>query len=225
MNVNAGDLLEVTVDGDNIVGPVTLDQLRRGVAAGRVPPAARVRAAGTLGWSPLAVALDRESRSTPAHDAHGEVAPAERDLPDLFGSLDSAVTQFVDPALLNARRRVGSVLRGKWRLDSLLGVGGMAAVYAATHRNGTRGAIKVLHSELAINTQVRTRFMREGYAANAVGHDGAVKVIADRTVPADSCNTTTNRFLSPGRWACVGRLRRQRFLNVSAANPVPEGGR
>ncbi|MBL8740575.1 MAG: serine/threonine protein kinase, partial [Myxococcales bacterium] len=44
-----------------------------------------------------------------------------------------------------AEARVGSVLREKWRLDRLLGVGGMAAVYEATHRNGKRGAVKLLH--------------------------------------------------------------------------------
>jgi serine/threonine-protein kinase len=41
-----------------------------------------------------------------------------------------------------AQARVGTTLRGKWRLDRLLGVGGMAAVYAGTHRNGARGAIE-----------------------------------------------------------------------------------
>ena len=38
-----------------------------------------------------------------------------------------------------AQTRVGTVLRNKWRLDALLGVGGMATVFAATHRNGSRG--------------------------------------------------------------------------------------
>lgn len=33
-----------------------------------------------------------------------------------------------------AERRVGKTLDGKWRLDALLGFGGSAAVYAATHR-------------------------------------------------------------------------------------------
>jgi serine/threonine-protein kinase len=90
-----------------------------------------------------------------------------------------AKTEFHDPLVMRARTRVGTVLHGKWRLDVLLGVGGMAAVYAATHRNGSRAAVKVLHPELSLNPQVRTRFLREGYAANAVGHDGAVKVIDD----------------------------------------------
>ncbi len=42
-------------------------------------------------------------------------------------------------------------MRAKWHLDALLGVGGMAAVYAATHRNGKRGAVKMLHLELSID--------------------------------------------------------------------------
>ena len=76
--------------------------------------------------------------------------------------------------------RIGLVLRDKWRLDDLLGVGGMAAVYAATHiNNGRRGAIKLLHPELAVNEEVRSRFLREGYAANKVEHPGTVAVLDD----------------------------------------------
>jgi serine/threonine-protein kinase len=89
------------------------------------------------------------------------------------------VTEFLDPLTVRARARVGQTLKGKWRLDVLLGVGGMAAVYGATHRNGSRTAVKILHPELSTNADVRARFTREGHAANAVGHDGAVKVIDD----------------------------------------------
>src|SRR3984957_365748 len=78
-----------------------------------------------------------------------------------------------------AQEQVGKTLHGKYRLDSLLGVGGMAAVYAATHRNGNRVAIKLLYPELARNSDVLARFIREGYAANRVGHPGAVRVLDD----------------------------------------------
>jgi serine/threonine-protein kinase len=55
----------------------------------------------------------------------------------------------------------------------------MAAVYAVTHRNGSRAAVKVLHAELSTHHEVRTRFLREGYVANAVGHEGAVRITDD----------------------------------------------
>ena len=78
-----------------------------------------------------------------------------------------------------SKARVGSVLRDKWRLDSLLGVGGSAAVYAATHRNGKRGAIKLLHPELSVQTDFVARFLREGYVANKIEHSGAVSILDD----------------------------------------------
>src|SRR6185503_19804643 len=73
--------------------------------------------------------------------------------------------------------RVGQVLRDKWRVDTLIGVGGMAAVYAATHRNGNRVALKVLHAALSIDASVRSRFTREGYVANMISHPGIVRVL------------------------------------------------
>jgi serine/threonine-protein kinase len=81
-----------------------------------------------------------------------------------------------------SQERVGSVLNEKWTLERLLGIGGMAAVYAARHRNGARAAVKVLHSDLSRHKEVRERFLREGYAANRVEHPSAVKVMDDDVV-------------------------------------------
>jgi serine/threonine-protein kinase len=86
----------------------------------------------------------------------------------------------LDPeAIERIRRRVGSVIRHKFRLDRLLGIGGTASVYEATHRNGSQVALKVLHPEYARFEGVRTRFLREGYMANLVAHPGVVRVIDD----------------------------------------------
>lgn len=79
----------------------------------------------------------------------------------------------------SARARLGTVLKKKWHLDQLLGVGGMAAVYAATHRNKKRVAIKMLHAELSQDEAIRKRFLREGYIANSVAQRGAVGVDYD----------------------------------------------
>ncbi|HEX8791932.1 MAG TPA: serine/threonine-protein kinase [Polyangiaceae bacterium] len=78
-----------------------------------------------------------------------------------------------------ATERVGRVLRGKWRLDDVLDVGGMATVYSATHRNGGRAAIKILHADRSCLPEVARRFLREGYVANAVGHPGVVRALDD----------------------------------------------
>ncbi|MCU0657900.1 MAG: serine/threonine protein kinase [Polyangiaceae bacterium] len=84
-----------------------------------------------------------------------------------------------DPVEARARSRIGRLLRDKWKLERLLGVGGMAAVYAATHRNGSKAAVKVLHLELSLDPKMRERFLREGYVANTVDHPGAVRVLDD----------------------------------------------
>src|SRR5690349_13335419 len=78
-----------------------------------------------------------------------------------------------------ARDRVGRLIRDRWRLDELLGIGGMAAVFAATHRNGKRVAVKILHSDFSHNEEARRRFVDEGYLANRVRHPGVVSILDD----------------------------------------------
>ncbi|AGP39027.1 serine/threonine-protein kinase [Sorangium cellulosum] len=85
----------------------------------------------------------------------------------------------VDPEGFRPEALVGQVLRGKWRLERLLGFGGMAMVYAGTHRNGMRGAVKILRRELSEDQEARSRFLREGYVANRVDHPGIVRVLDD----------------------------------------------
>ena len=84
-----------------------------------------------------------------------------------------------DDALNLARARIGMVLRGKYTLESILGVGGMATVYVAKHRNRKVFAVKMLHADLSTRETMRTRFLREGYVANSVEHPGAVAVLDD----------------------------------------------
>jgi serine/threonine-protein kinase len=90
-----------------------------------------------------------------------------------------------DPLSVHARARVGRVLRGKWTLDRLIGVGGMAAVYEATHRNGSKVAIKMLHPTLMFDTGFAHRLVQEGYVANKINHPAAVKIYDDDTDEVD----------------------------------------
>jgi len=72
----------------------------------------------------------------------------------------------------------------KWRLVRVLGAGGMGTVYEASHRNGKRVAIKILHPELRSNEQARARFEREGMIANRLNHPQVPSVLDDGQTPA-----------------------------------------
>jgi serine/threonine protein kinase len=75
--------------------------------------------------------------------------------------------------------RIGTTVGGRWRLDEVLGAGGMATVYAATHRNGNRMAIKVLHAHLLDDAELVARFTKEGRIGNLAGHPGVVRTLDD----------------------------------------------
>jgi serine/threonine protein kinase len=74
-----------------------------------------------------------------------------------------------------ARARVGTLVGDKWRLERVLGVGGMASVYAAVDDSGNHVAIKMLHPTRSALPGLKERFLREGFAANDVGHSGVVR--------------------------------------------------
>jgi serine/threonine protein kinase len=78
-----------------------------------------------------------------------------------------------------AAQRLGTMVRGKYRLDRVIGAGGVAVVYEATHRNDAEFAIKILHADLSRREDVNMRFLREGKAANSIRHPGVVWVVDD----------------------------------------------
>jgi serine/threonine protein kinase len=82
-----------------------------------------------------------------------------------------------DEELERCQRRVGTTIRGKWHVDRLLGIGGMAAVYAATHKMGRQDAIKILHPHVAVSKELRARFEQEAMAISKLGHPGTVRVL------------------------------------------------
>jgi eukaryotic-like serine/threonine-protein kinase len=120
------------------------------------------------------------------------------------------MTDLADGAF-DIQDRSGSVLAGKYRLEKLLGEGGMASVYRATHRNGSRVAIKILHRVLSVDKDIRERFLYEGYAANAAGHKGAVHVIDD-AVADDGSVFLVMEYLDG---VCVNDLWERRDLQLS----------
>jgi eukaryotic-like serine/threonine-protein kinase len=75
-----------------------------------------------------------------------------------------------------AMSRIGTTVDQCWTLDRLLGVGGMAAVYAATHTSGRRAAFKVLHKHLVDNADIVVRFRDERELAAMFKHPALVEV-------------------------------------------------
>jgi serine/threonine protein kinase len=72
----------------------------------------------------------------------------------------------------------GSIVSGRYRVERLLGSGGMGAVYLARHVSlGQEVAIKFIHPELVSSEEVRRRFETEAKAAARIKSRHAVAVI------------------------------------------------
>ncbi|MET9447501.1 serine/threonine-protein kinase [Streptomyces cinerochromogenes] len=70
---------------------------------------------------------------------------------------------------------------GPYRLLGVLGEGGMGKVYVGQDQAGTVAAVKVLRPELAHDTHLAQRFVREAAAAQAVRSPGVAAVLGART--------------------------------------------
>ncbi len=67
---------------------------------------------------------------------------------------------------------------GNYRALSLLGEGGMGAVYLAEHPGiGRRVAVKVLHKKYIRDEQLLTRLLNEARAANAIRHPNIIEIL------------------------------------------------
>ncbi|MEO0326580.1 MAG: protein kinase [Myxococcota bacterium] len=80
-----------------------------------------------------------------------------------------------------ATAHVGTPLGRGWTLDSLVALGTVDALYAATNRNGQRVAIRLLYPSIAAVPSLRERFLEDAYIANAIDHAGTFKVFGDET--------------------------------------------
>jgi hypothetical protein len=80
---------------------------------------------------------------------------------------------------------VGEVVGERYRIEALLGEGGMGAVFRARHLSLDRPvALKVLHPRLVEDAQVQQRFEREALAISKLDHPNCVRVMDFGTTPA-----------------------------------------
>jgi eukaryotic-like serine/threonine-protein kinase len=73
--------------------------------------------------------------------------------------------------------RTGQILDHKYRVEKLLGLGGMAAVWSGVNkRTGKHVVLKMILQSLAGSEEVRERFRREALAAGRINHPNVVTV-------------------------------------------------
>src|SRR4051812_36802203 len=87
-----------------------------------------------------------------------------------------------DLLVVDLQYLIGTTLDGQYQIESLLGQGGMGAVYRAHHLLlNDRVAIKVMPPHLRANPDYHRRFLREGQSARRFRHPNAVIVYDLRT--------------------------------------------
>lgn len=90
-----------------------------------------------------------------------------------------------EPADLEGVPEVGEVLLGKYRVERVIGSGGMGVVVAATHLSlGQTVAIKFLLAEAARNPKNVTRFSREARAVARIQSDHVARVSDIGSLPS-----------------------------------------
>jgi serine/threonine-protein kinase len=83
---------------------------------------------------------------------------------------------------------IGSVLDGRYRIDGVLGRGGMGMVYQGEHVGlGRAVAIKVLHADLGTNREAAARFQREALASGRLDHPNIVVVMDFGVLHSGAC--------------------------------------
>lgn len=114
---------------------------------------------------------------------------------------------------------VGQVVSGRYRIQKLIGEGGMGAVYLAEHTHmRKRVALKLLHAEMSQDEEVLARFRREAEAAAHVEHpnvaaatdfgqteDGAFFLVLEYVEGTSLRDVLKDGALSPSRALHVAR--------------------
>jgi serine/threonine protein kinase len=86
---------------------------------------------------------------------------------------------------LVGRLAVGDTIGEKYRIDAMLGAGGMGTVLRGTHLALDRPvAIKIMHAELLSGTDAARRFAREARAAAAIESHHAVRIVDIDRLPS-----------------------------------------
>ena len=112
------------------------------------------------------------------------------------------------------------VLSGRYRVDELIGRGGMATVYRGYDMTlGRQVAIKLLNRDLANDNAFRTRFRLEAQAASRMAHPTIVRVYD----AGEDSATSPDGSVRPMPYIVMELVHGALLKDVIAAGPVPVG--
>lgn len=85
-----------------------------------------------------------------------------------------------------AKTWVGRIVAQRYRVEGIIGIGGMGAVFRARHLAlGKTFALKILHRMYTRDADIVARFMREARAATQTGHPNIIDIIDIGTTDAE----------------------------------------
>jgi serine/threonine-protein kinase len=111
----------------------------------------------------------------------GDVSPATLALLPLSSGADRGATE--------------ACFAGRYRIDSVLGSGGMGVVYAATHLElGLPLALKILHPTLTSSPEARARFCIEARACAALSSPHTLRIYDAGLLGSEECYIVMERL-------------------------------